>query len=217
MELILSWSYSLLGSGYYLLGDLTIARSNIEKGIDISIKTGVETTLAPQYRLLSSVFHDSGDLKNAKSYAEEALEVAEKFGQRHFQGYASISLGRMKGKTDVSNFDEAEECILRGINILDELNLRTWCAHGYLFLGEVYAEKGERGKALENWKRAKGMYQEMEMRYSVARVYVGYAWLFEREGELSKAREALIKAIEIFQEFGADGSVKRTEEKLAQL
>ena len=70
----------------------------MESGIIITIKTGVETTLTPQYRLLSSVFHDSGDLRNAQTYVENALELSEKCGQRHFQGYAGIYLGRKKGK-----------------------------------------------------------------------------------------------------------------------
>ena len=36
---------------------------------------------------------------------------------------------------------------------------------GYLWLGEVYAESGRREEALENLKKAEGMFQEMGMDY----------------------------------------------------
>ena len=36
---------------------------------------------------------------------------------------------------------------------------------GYLWLGEVYAESGRREEALENLKKAEGMFREMGMDY----------------------------------------------------
>jgi hypothetical protein len=52
---------------------------------------------------------------------------------------------------------------------------------------------------------------------SPAMDYAVYGELLQRKGDASRARENLNKAIEIFQECGADGWVKRTEEKLAQM
>jgi tetratricopeptide (TPR) repeat protein len=54
-------------------------------------------------------------------------------------------------------------------------------------------------------------------RWDLAMDYALYGKLFQRKGDLRTAREQLTKAIEIFTECGADGWVKRTEEKLAQL
>jgi Tfp pilus assembly protein PilF len=55
------------------------------------------------------------------------------------------------------------------------------------------------------------------MAWHLARNYALYAELFVRKSDQAKARENLNKAIELFQKCGADGWVKRTEEKLAQL
>ena len=38
-------------------------------------------------------------------------------------------------------------------------------SQGYLFLGELYADTGERDKALENLNKAEAMFQEMGMDY----------------------------------------------------
>ena len=44
-----------------------------------------------------------------------------------------------------------------------------------------------------------------------------YADFFQRQGDRPRAKESLGKAIEAFRECGADGWVRRTEEKLAKL
>ena len=63
----------------------------------------------------------------------------------------------------------AEELIRKGIKILDELEVRPWFSVGHLFLGEVYADAGQRLKALENLKKAESMFQEMGMDYWLGR------------------------------------------------
>jgi tetratricopeptide (TPR) repeat protein len=59
------------------------------------------------------------------------------------------------------------------------LKVRPAASHGYHFLGELYAGRGEREKALENLKKAIGMYQEMGMDY----------WLAQAQAVLSKPEE----------------------------
>ncbi len=58
----------------------------------------------------------------------------------------------------------------------EERKIRPFVAYGYSFLGELYAGRGEREKALEHLKKAIGMYQEMGMEY----------WLRQAEATLNK-------------------------------
>ena len=44
-----------------------------------------------------------------------------------------------------------------------ELENNPALALGHLCLGEIYAENGQKEKALENLKKAESMYQEMKM------------------------------------------------------
>ncbi len=50
--------------------------------------------------------------------------------------------------------------------------------------------------------------------FSLGQDYASYAELFKQKGEMSKAKKNLGKAIEIFQECGADGWVDKIEKKL---
>ena len=53
--------------------------------------------------------------------------------------------------------------------------------------------------------------------FSLGQDYASYAELFKQKGEMSKAKKNLGKAIEIFQECGADGWVDKIEKKLTAL
>jgi len=72
-------------------------------------------------------------------------------------------------KADTSQGGKAEEYILQGITILDELKAKPLCCIGYFYLGELYADMGQREKALETLNKAKGMFQEMGMEYYLRR------------------------------------------------
>jgi tetratricopeptide (TPR) repeat protein len=166
---ILSVAWSGLGSGYYYLGDLEAAKKHMEKGLDITMRGGSEWWIPFHYLYLSKIYLDLGDPKNSRSFIEEALKLSQQKSEKHLEGASWTRLGRILWKTDPSQSDKAEGCILKGIKILDEMNVKPWCSEGYLLLGELYADTGKREKALENLKKAERMFQEMGMDYWVAR------------------------------------------------
>jgi tetratricopeptide (TPR) repeat protein len=162
-------AWSGLGSGYYYLGDLEAARKHIEKGFDITMRGGSEWWISFHYLYLSKTYLDLGDPQNSRSFIEEALKLSQKNSEKHLEGASWTWLGRILGKTDPSQSDKTEECIVKGIKILEEMNIKPWCSEGYFCLGELYADIGKREKALENLKKAEGMFQEMGIDYWLAR------------------------------------------------
>lgn len=56
-----------------------------------------------------------------------------------------------------------------GINILQELRLKPYISQGYLHLGELYIDSGQKAKALEKLRKAQKMFREMGMDYWLAR------------------------------------------------
>jgi class 3 adenylate cyclase/tetratricopeptide (TPR) repeat protein len=167
--LISGVAWSGLGSGYYYLGDLEAARKHMEKGLDITMRGGSEWWISFHYLYLSKICLDLGDPKNSRSFIEEALRLSQKNSEKHLEGSSWTWLGRILGKTDPSQSDKAEECIVKGVKILEEMDIKPWCSEGYFYLGELYADTGKREKALENLKKAEVMFQEMGMDYWLAR------------------------------------------------
>ncbi len=70
----------------------------------------------------------------------------------------------------------------------------------------------------EHWvQKAIEADQRNRMMFHLGKDYALYADLFKRKGDRLKAKENLGKAIEIFQECGADGWVEKYEKELARL
>jgi hypothetical protein len=85
--------------------------------------------------------------------------------QKWIEGFVWILLGRISGKRGTPKAKKGEESILQGIQILDKFKLKALYAPGYHYLGEFYADTGQKDKALETLKKAEGMFREMGMDY----------------------------------------------------
>jgi tetratricopeptide (TPR) repeat protein len=149
LVIILGPAWIALGWAYWLLGELETARKHMEKGLKIKIDTGIHFDLGFFYGCSVLVYMDLGDLKKAHRRAEEALEIAQKNHEKTGEGLAWIVLGRVLAKVDQSQDDKAEEFVLKGIKVYEELKMKHFYAYGYLFLGELYTDKGQKDKALE--------------------------------------------------------------------
>jgi tetratricopeptide (TPR) repeat protein len=163
--LILGLSCSTLGAGYFLLGDLETAQKQIQNGLKIQNDHGVSFYLSLHYCFLSDVYLASGDIKNAQVCIEEALKFSQQNKEKHIEGMSWAMLGRILGKRDIAHVTKAEEYIIKGTDILEKLSLKPWANQGHLFLGHLYADTGQKEKALEHLNMAKDQFQKMGMDY----------------------------------------------------
>jgi len=166
---ILGMAWMGIGWGHYLLGELETAREHVEKGLKIQSDAGMPYLLSLYYCALSMIHCDSGDLKRAQSFAEEALRLSQNNSEKWPEGLSRVLLGRILCKGKKLQYAKAEEYIAQGIKIVEEEKLKPLASQGYLYLGELYADIGQREKALETLKKAEGMMQEMGMGYWLRR------------------------------------------------
>ena len=167
MASALCWSN--LGWVCSMLGDSEVGKRYVEKGLEIYRESGIESSLSWIYYCLGSIYLDLGDLKKAQSHAEEVLRLSQKYGEKFSEGNSWMLLGRIMGKTESPQIDKAEQFILKGMEILQELKIKAIYSSGYLILGELYLEAGEQEKAKNNLVKAEALYQEMGMDYWLAR------------------------------------------------
>jgi len=162
-------AWCLIGEGYRLMGDLGKALGFAEKALNMKMHIGAPGWLSLHHWALSLVHFDLGNLNEARVHAEQALNLGQTNHEKYGEGVSWLQLGRTIGKMEESRIDKAEEYILRGMKILDELETKPAYAVGCLNLGELYADAGQKEKALENLKKAETMCQEMGMDYHLAR------------------------------------------------
>ncbi|HEA69349.1 MAG TPA: guanylate cyclase [Desulfobacterales bacterium] len=158
-----------LGWSHFLLGNLKTARESIEKGLKNYKEAGVQIDLGLFYWLLGMIHFESDDIENAQGHAEKALKLSQKMHQKGTEGFAWILLGRIFGKAEKPEEKKAEDSLLQGIKILEELKLKTLYATGYHFLGAFYVDSGQKDKALKILKKAETMFKEMGMDYWLAK------------------------------------------------
>jgi len=158
--------WSFIGFDYCLLGEPETALKCTEKAL--KMQTDLGFPVPNIHYFLSFVHLDLGNLNEAKVHAEKALNLAQTSHQS-WEGLSGIQLGRILWKMERSQLRKAEECILQGIKILEELEHKPTYAQSYLFLGELYADVGQKEKALENLRKAEAMFHEMGMNYWLAR------------------------------------------------
>ena len=214
---ILGQSRSGLGHGYHLVGDLDTAREHCLNGLEIQENSEVLMFLSLSYRYSAMIECDSGNLQKAQGLAEKALELSQNQRERTNEALSSYILGTILTKINPENINQAENLILKGIDIVQEMDLKWFIALGYLRLGESYVNAGQKDKAIDHLYTAEKMFQKMGVDYYIAKIHTIYTELYKKEGDKSKARENLEKAIEIFKECGADGWVEKYQRDLATL
>ena len=116
---------------------------------------------------LAHCYLELGDLGKARQSAEQALELATSHHNPFAAGLAKTLLGKILGKADVSQSAEAEVLALEGIKVLDDLKLRPISAIGHLDLVELYADAGQKDKALEALRKAEAEFKDMGMEYGL--------------------------------------------------
>jgi class 3 adenylate cyclase/tetratricopeptide (TPR) repeat protein len=156
---------SLIGLGYAcaMLGDCETGKRHVEKGLEVQCDSGAKAFLSLAHSYLGWIHLDLGDLKNARSFAEEALRLSQENNEKLIEAGSWLLLGTILGKAVPLEITKAEGCILKGIEIYKELKTKANYPLGYLYLGEFYLNGGKKEKAIDNLKKAEGMFREMGM------------------------------------------------------
>jgi class 3 adenylate cyclase/tetratricopeptide (TPR) repeat protein len=158
-----AWAW--LGYALWLMGESKTAVELTEKGLRMHLDLGMPFYRSLCHFFLSRAHFGEGNVEEAQAHAELALQFSLENNEGQAQGLARIWLGRVLATTNPTHMEEAEQHILQGINLLEDLGIRAHSGLGYLWLGEAYAESGRREEALENLKKAEGMFREMGMDY----------------------------------------------------
>jgi tetratricopeptide (TPR) repeat protein len=157
----LSLAWSMLGFATSFVGDLEAARRYVNKGLKMQTDAKIELLLSLHYLYSSSVYFEMGKFDNALNHAQTALDLSKKNKEAHLTGLSFILLGRTTGKKDPTKWNESRDFIFKGIRILQAQRANPFVSQGYLSLGELYADIGNKKEALENLKIAERMFKEM--------------------------------------------------------
>lgn len=208
-------AYVTYGASCYGKGLLEEAERHLLMGIDFCERIGMGIFSAVARTLLGEVFYEIGDYRSCKEHFAKTVWLVEQ--SRGFLSYLTLAKMGVEMARVMLNDEEVNLEQLYGYVYGNRLKMMgTWKMR---YIGEILLNiDDERLFQAEDWiKKAIETHKQNSTTWYLARDYTLYAELFKRKGDKPKAKENLIKAMEIFEECGADGWVKKTEEELASL
>jgi tetratricopeptide (TPR) repeat protein len=207
-----SWALDSHGCSLRRKGSLDQAIEHLSKGAEYAEKAGMFANFHTSCQELGFVFRETGRHAVAKEYFIKSMNVGEDNAHKNIP-FIMLTLEKWRNRevpvdTDILAGDLSNR---EGRKFIQGA-LKREVGNTLLSLGNDHRAEAQ------NWfQNAIETDRRHGQRWELARDYASYAEWFERQGGREQAREHLVRAIELFGECGADGWVKRTEEKLAQL
>jgi class 3 adenylate cyclase/tetratricopeptide (TPR) repeat protein len=208
-------AYTSYGTSCYFKGLLDEAENNLLKGDAFCEKTDLVWFGAWARFKLGNTYLDMAEYKKAEAYYKKGFLTLEK-GRilpsciNTFK--LAVAKARVLNNDQDINLDELLEYYENNqFRVFEGFNARS--------IGEILLNINDQHiSQAEAWiKKGIEANKRNGMKWDIGRDYALYAELFIRKGDQSKAKENLNKAIEIFEECGADGWVKKYEKDLAKL
>ncbi|OPY81747.1 MAG: Adenylate cyclase 2 [Syntrophorhabdus sp. PtaU1.Bin153] len=168
---LLGLAWTGVGWAYYFMGKPDTALPYIEKGLEIHSRANVSYNLSVHYWFLSEVHCDLGNREKTRSCVDEALRLADMNHEIYYTGLANITLGRILGK-EQSGVPGAEEAIVRGIGILDNLRVEPQVGIGHLRLAELLAGVNQSERATASFRKAETIFEKTGMNNWLAKLKV---------------------------------------------
>jgi DNA-binding NarL/FixJ family response regulator/class 3 adenylate cyclase/tetratricopeptide (TPR) repeat protein len=164
-SIMLGGCWANLGVAYLLQCDYEYATRCLDRGLELQQASGATIFLANFFWVKGWIETEAGHFAEAQRSLEEAVSLSLVNKERAAEGIVTVYLGRALSKNGASTHQQCEQCIMEGMKILEEFEMKTWYAQGCLFLGELYADAGQKKKSLEQLRKAEGMFREMGMYY----------------------------------------------------
>lgn len=192
-----------LGVAMARLGRDREAVAHIERSVGIALERGMLQAACRSYANLG-VLYASLDPRRAIETCLTGLETAKKIGDVGFQSrlYANLAVAycALTDRCDIDGLRAAEAAIAldRKLGQLDHL------AVPLIVLGQIHQCHGEPERALEYYREALALAEEIREPQLLFPCYDGLATLFLDLGNTAEAERYLIKAADVAERAGLD-------------
>jgi tetratricopeptide (TPR) repeat protein len=199
-------SYESLGGIYLVSQNYSIALDYYSKQAELLKTLNREKDYASVLIKMADVSLNSKNFDRAIHFADEALIFALKAGDDDTLTRAYYFLGlAYRGKFEYAKALEFTKMSLE----ISERTDNTWFAGNcYNAIGDINEMMGNYGTALENYQRARTIYEEFNLTPGLSIVYFNLASMYKVNGDHKKALEYLNKSLDLSLESKNDFMIK---------
>jgi class 3 adenylate cyclase/tetratricopeptide (TPR) repeat protein len=206
-------AYWACGTASFSKGLFPEAEDNLMLGLEMARKTDFVGVLPLIFNHLGLLHIEKGQYQEAQECCDKLLSVYERV--RIYPSYARFAQILKVAAEVRGGLNPALDGLLNFD--LKEIGMRTLQGPAAHTMGEIYLYLDDDHMAeAEAWiRKAIEINEQNRMPWDLARAYALHAEFFKKKGNPAQAKEKLGKAIELMRGCGADGWVKRYEERLA--
>jgi tetratricopeptide (TPR) repeat protein len=137
-------------------GELDKALSFYEESL--RLKTN-EKEKATTYNNIAIIYVNKGDYQKALEYFQKVREIYERYGDYHRASQTKLNLGDTYRK--MKDYEKAEKYILEGLEGVRKVGDKYWEAVGYVYLGRLYKDKGDKKTAKDYLTSAYNLFKSI--------------------------------------------------------
>jgi tetratricopeptide (TPR) repeat protein len=168
-------------------GEFEKALSCFEKALEINVMTNTQWGIvAIKTNIINWMYGRMGNVGLAYQTSQEALQIANESGDIWSKGLANLALGFsycLKGC-----LKEAEEHLLKSVDLLQKNNQYSYAAVANTYLGAIYSDTGEYGTSQKFSERAISHWQQCSFGASYiiwSKIYLTLARVMNNEKDIN--------------------------------
>jgi tetratricopeptide (TPR) repeat protein len=182
------WCFLNLGTMYMQLGELTEARTWLEKGLVISKSLEDLYGYSGGLGVMAEILLREDHLDAALESVETALGLMREINEQDAMADAMLTLGHIQSR--MSDVPSAIQSINQAIATAQTMGAKPVIRNAYELLSKIYREAGEPAKALEHFERYHQLNEELLRQEADRRLQ---HIKLELEREQTEQRETMLK------------------------
>jgi predicted ATPase len=198
--------HNAFGRIFNMQGDFEKAVDHKQKSISIFKKLNYLPELAKAYASLAVTYNDMDDVDKNIEINNKCIELADKISDLRIKGYGLSNSVNALLKTNklkkALNYATSAHDIFRKLDDLEMVAL------SYMNFGLIFKQKEEWEVAIDNFKSAIELMEQLDIPYHLAECYKQFFDIYSTWGKTKKAKYYMNKANQIYNSMGISGENK---------
>lgn len=177
--------HSFVGVAYRIVGNYSLSTDYYYKGLELAKKYNLREQEGYAYINIANLHIYQEYYNNAIENLSKALVIADEIGNKSMLSYVYLNLGR--AKLLLKQADSALVDFSKALRIRKQINQVPGLAVCYKYIGDVYNEKGDFYRAIENYNTSQQLVDKDLDKDLHANILTRKAELFLKTGETEMA------------------------------
>jgi tetratricopeptide (TPR) repeat protein len=207
--------HSFVGVAYRIVGNYSLSTDYYYKGLELAKKYNLREQEGYAYINIANLHIYQEYYNNALENLSKALVIANEIGNRSMLSYVYLNLGR--AKLLLKQADSALVDFNKALRIRKQINQIPGLAVCYKYIGDVYNEKGDFYRAIENYNASQQLVDKALDKDLHANILTRKAELFLKTGETEMALRYAEMGHDIARAIGAKLTIRDALKVITQV